>query len=96
MKFLLLCWCMWMGASQKKKMTINCMPAMKSASGRKMIFAAIRDWRAATMNKPDSYYYKRGNLRKLDVLAASVEADVFTVVNNRISSQFENQYPVID
>ena len=89
----------WVGSSLGRawadtgNMTGNFMPAMRSAKGRTMIIAAIREWRAATVNKHESYYYwKRSDLQKLDVLAESVSTTDFAVINNRITSQYEPQY----
>ena len=72
-------------------MTVAIMPAMRSASGRKTILAAIKDWQAAMMSKPDTYVWKRCNLHKLHALAASVPTD-FAVINNKITSQYDPRY----
>jgi hypothetical protein len=70
--------------------TEKVVPAMRSANGRKMILAAIKDWQAAMMRKPESNVRKTCNLQKLQNLTAIVLTD-FAIINNRITSRFERQ-----
>ena len=72
-------------------MTVAVMPAMRSASGRKTILAAIKDWQNVMMSKPESYVWKKCNLQKLHALAASVPTD-FAIINNKISSQYDPRF----
>ena len=66
------------------------LPEMRSANGRKLILAAIEEWRAAMRRNPSSNLWKMSSLETLQTLENSVLTD-FAVVNNHITSRFEHQ-----
>ena len=77
----------WFGSVQE--ITRSLLPAMQSALGRKMIRAAIADWRAALlrrhMDRPN-----RHRLSLLDQMELALQTD-FAVLFDQINSEFDRR-----
>jgi hypothetical protein len=69
------------------EMTRCVMRSMRTADGRHMIAAAVRDWQAAVERRPMNYSNGM-QLRMLEMLATGVRSD-FAVLSGRITSRFD-------